>query len=116
MLLYQSCNIYNNSEVLVNWNTTPSRVIVYSNIKCKFWSNSSISLWETNLSREDNKWKYNLVIEWDKNLVRSWYVVELLTDTIWSLWSYLIDEINEHHSVLSWAVDNFHLMLSKSND
>jgi len=116
MLLFQTCNIYNELDTLVDGNTTTSRASVYSWIKCKFWKNKSKTFGDSVLWRETDSESMNLVIEWDKNLVRKWYLVDIIWETTPSQWIYKIESIDENHSVASWLIDNFYITLFKYND
>lgn len=110
MFLDKMCSIYDVDIVTIDWEDTKSYFPVYQSIACDFYVPSN-RYRSNNQAREFENETLEVVLEWDKTLVRRGMTIDLSTDMM-EFWSYVIDSVFPYKDI-NWKIDNIVLKVSE---
>jgi hypothetical protein len=104
MFFDKSCNVSSVSYTKVGWTSKRTKASIYSEIECNFEINKK-PLQDTQISKNSDLLKYKVVVPITYNLIRTNYIIELIDDTLWSLWDFIISNVQSFKSI-SWTINN----------
>ena len=107
----KTCSIYDTVIVNINSEDTKSYTPVYQSIDCDFYvPNNKFS--KSNQARETELESLEVVLQWDKTLVRKGMKIQL-TDSIGiNYWNYIIDNIAIYKHI-NGTIDNITLKVTQ---
>lgn len=110
MFLDKMCSIYDVDIVTIDWEDTKSYFPVYQSIACDFYVPNN-RYRSNNQAREFENESLEVVLEWDKTLVRKGMTIDLSTDMM-DFGSYVIDSVFPYKDI-NWKIDNIVLKVSE---
>lgn len=110
MFLDKICSIYDVDIINIDGEDTKSYTPVYQSINCDFYVPNN-KYRSNNQAREFENETLEVVLEWDKTLVRRGMTIDLSTDMM-EFWSYVIDSVFPYQDI-NWKIDNIVLKVSE---
>lgn len=111
MFYDKTCNISTISYTKVGWSSKRTETALYTWIECNF-EVSRKGIKETDTSKNNNILKYEVTVPIQYNLIKNNYNIELIDNNLWSLWDFIISDI-QSFSGLSW-IDCINFIASKT--
>ena len=113
MFIDKICNIKSTSETYdVNGEPDEDVTVIYSEISCDFYKDKRNKYKDNWFVVEWKTYDYTVVLNWDKELVKIWQIIELIDPNLWSYWDFIINDVLVFRSV-NWLIDNFELKVTE---
>jgi len=104
MFFDKTCNIYSIAYTKVGWSSKRTKTTVYTWIECNF-EVAKKGYTDQETANNVNALKYTIILPITYSLIRNNYNIEIIDDTLWSMWTFIISDIQSFKSY-SWIVDN----------
>jgi hypothetical protein len=114
MFFDKKCTISSVVYSKVRWSEIKTETTLYSLVECNFEPTSKV-LTDTNLWRETDNNSYKVTLPVLYNQVRKWQTIELFENILWSIGTFVIENILVNQSI-SGYIDNFYLTVTRRND
>ena len=97
MFFDKTCNVYSIAYTKVGWSSKRAKTAVYTWIECNFEVKKK-GITEQETGKNVNILKYRVVLPITYNLVRNNYNIEVIDDTLWNMWEFIISDIQSFKS------------------
>lgn len=114
MFLDKKCTIQSKTFIDTNWEQIPSFATIYTNIPCDFYQEQKNKYSMNKFVSQSNNNQFYVVLEPSRINVRQWHIIELIDNTMWTYWKFLVETI-EFFRNHTWVLNNIYLSVSKYN-
>lgn len=112
----KKCSIFSVEPTIKDWEQVISEVVKYTSVACDFYpSNKQGAFWKNNQAIQYPEFLREVVLSWEYTDVRSWWIVELLDPSMWSMGKYIVLPYPVSYRNISWNIDSIVLQVKKDD-
>ena len=113
--LDKTCTIYSFWVSIVDGQQIKADTAIYTSISCDFYPAGSDDLTFNEYEQDYKKWKYTVVLNGDKTLVRIGHKVNLVDPAGQDYGNFIVDEVMPYRGI-NGQIDNITLKVSAINE
>jgi len=102
MFFDKTCNVYTIGYTKVWWSSKRAKTSLYSWIECNFEVKKR-DIQNTELWKNDDILEYEVIVPIKYNSIRNNQNVELIDDTLWTIWTFIVSDIQSFKSLSGWV-------------